>query len=288
MHNGHTWELPFEQPARLELQAEWGELTLLPVESGHTARLELSRESLEATSVYVERVGDVVRVALQPLHSFKWFGGAECRARLHVPRDIRASLQNNAGTVNVRGLDGCELGIKSNAGKIDLVNVFGLMHLSADAGSVTGRELGGLFDVETQAGSIRLEILELLPGEHRIRATMGSVRLDLAKGMDVCIETRSALGSVRNQYPVRTEAPARLVLSTDMGSIRVDESSTRVERRQTPSASSAPPRRAANGAPEAPKAVPGDPELERILKMVEAGELSARDADELLRAMGRV
>jgi hypothetical protein len=31
-----------------------------------------------------------------------------------------------------------------------------------------------------------------------------------------------------------------------------------------------------------------DPELDRILKMVEAGELSAHDADELLRAMGRV
>jgi hypothetical protein len=31
-----------------------------------------------------------------------------------------------------------------------------------------------------------------------------------------------------------------------------------------------------------------DPELDRILKMVEAGSLSAHDADELLRAMGRV
>jgi hypothetical protein len=31
-----------------------------------------------------------------------------------------------------------------------------------------------------------------------------------------------------------------------------------------------------------------DPELERILKMVESGNLSAQEADELLRAMGRV
>jgi hypothetical protein len=31
-----------------------------------------------------------------------------------------------------------------------------------------------------------------------------------------------------------------------------------------------------------------DAELERVLAMVESGELSARDADELLRAMGRV
>ena len=45
--------------------------------------------------------------------------------------------------------------------------------------------------------------------------------------------------------------------------------------------------------PPPPPKTPGtlrqeDPELERILKMVEAGDLSAQDADELLRAMGRV
>jgi len=32
---------------------------------------------------------------------------------------------------------------------------------------------------------------------------------------------------------------------------------------------------------------PADPELERILKMVEAGELSAKEADDLLQALGR-
>jgi hypothetical protein len=36
-----------------------------------------------------------------------------------------------------------------------------------------------------------------------------------------------------------------------------------------------------------PRQERADPELERVLKMVEAGELSAQDADELLRAMGR-
>jgi hypothetical protein len=41
--------------------------------------------------------------------------------------------------------------------------------------------------------------------------------------------------------------------------------------------------------PTPPRNQPGeDPELERILKMVEAGELSAHDADELLKALGRV
>jgi hypothetical protein len=65
--------------------------------------------------------------------------------------------------------------------------------------------------------------------------------------------------------------------------VRVDEgSSFRAARRPTG------PHAASNSA-ERPTSPPReDPELERILKMVEAGELSAQDADELLRAMGRV
>src|SRR5207253_8793633 len=118
---------------------------------------------------------------------------------------------------------GCQLGVKANAGKIDLVNVHGVIHLSADAGSVTGRGVGGYFDVETQAGSVRLEIIDLQPGEHRLRATMGSVRVELARGMDVSVETHTAMGSVRTSYPVRQAAPTRLMLSTEMGSIRVEE-----------------------------------------------------------------
>jgi hypothetical protein len=114
---------------------------------------------------------------------------------------------------------------------------------------------------------------------------MGSVRLELARGMDVCIETHTALGSVRNSYPMRADAPTRLVLATEMGSLRVEEArAVRPTRRPSVAWSEG----GAASEAEAPRPRPEDPELERILKMVEAGELSARDADELLRAMGRV
>lgn len=285
MHNGTVWELPFSQSAVLELQTEYGNLALMPVEAGQMPRLELSRSSAEVV-VNVDKVGDVVRVALDPHGAgFNWFGSWECRAILYVPRDVRASLETHAGSVNVRNLDGCALGIKANAGKIDLLDVYGVMHLAADAGSITGRGLGGSFDVEAQAGSVRLEILDLQPGEHRVRATMGSVRIELGRGMDVCIETHTSLGSVRNHYPVRADAPARLVLSTEMGSVRIDESSVpRATRRRSSDAFEAdvPNRGDTSRTPRE------DPELERILRMVESGELSAKDADELLRAMGRV
>lgn len=286
MYNASVWELPFDETAVLELRTEYGHLTVLPVEAGQPARLELSRGSSENVDVRVEKLGDAVRVDLDPRPTFNWFGGWECRALLYVPRNVRASLQTNAGSVTARNLEDCELGIKANAGKIELADIYGLFHLAADAGSISGRGLGGFFDVETHAGSVRLEILDLQPGEHRIRASMGSVRIELGRGMDVCIETHTSLGSVRNQYPVRADAPARLVLSTEMGSVRVDESSSHRATRRPGAAgvnnSNSP------AASDAPKESREDPELERILRMVEAGELSAKDADELLRAMGRV
>ena len=285
MHNGNTWELPFGSPAVLELHSEWGALTLAPVEPGRQPRVELSRATAPDVEVHVDKVGNVVRVALDPHRGFNWFGGWECRAVVFVPRDVRASVQTSAGSISVRDLAGCELGIKASAGKIDLVNVFGLMHLSADAGSVTGRMLGGFFDVETHAGSVRAEIVDLQPGEHRIRATMGSVRLELARGLDVCVETRTSLGSGRNEYATRASAPARLLVSTEMGSIRIEETSM-------VSAAATASRTAASRRPEPAEPAASsrheDAELERILKMVEAGSLSAREADELLKAMGRV
>jgi hypothetical protein len=284
MHNGNIWELPFGQPAELELHTEFGSLTLVPVEPDQAPRLELSRGSAEHIEVHVDKVGETVRVALDPQRSFKWFGGWECKATLYVPRDVHAHVQTNAGSVTIEDLDGCELGVKANAGKIELRNVHGLVHLSADAGSVVGRQVGGYFDVETKAGSVRLEILDLQPGEHRVRAAMGSVQLILARGMDVCIETHTSLGSIRNNYPSHPSAATKLTLLTEMGSVRVDEGSSRSVWR--PTSPPAPPIEPAR--PESTRPPREDPELNRILKMVEAGELSAHDADELLRAMGRV
>ena len=304
MHNDNTWELPFGEPAELELHTDWGSIAILPLEAGGTPRLELTRGSTEHIRVDVAKSGDVVRVALEPQRSLGWFGGGwECHVDLYVPRNVRAHLQTSAGSIAARDLDGCELGIKANAGKIDLTNVHGLLHLAADAGSVSGRDVGGHLDIEAQAGSVRLDVTELRPGEHRIRAAMGSVRLELARGMDVCIETRTSLGSIRNRYPSNPSAAARLLLSTEMGEVRVEEGG--FERRtSTRSPATAPvPAAAAATSPGSPTrsatesatVTPptsttdrSDPELERILKMVEAGDISAQEADELLQAMGRI
>src|SRR5579864_3421131 len=95
MQNGNVWELPFAQPAVLELHAEYGSLALMPVEAGRQPRMELSRGSVDHIEVYVDKVDDAVRVTLEPRPAFRWFGSWECRAVVYVPRDVRASLQTN-------------------------------------------------------------------------------------------------------------------------------------------------------------------------------------------------
>jgi hypothetical protein len=143
MHNGNTWDLPFGEPAELELQSEWGTLTLVPVEAGQQPRLELSRGSAENVAVHVDKIGERVRVALEPQRGFNFFGSWECRATVYVPRDVHAHVQTNAGTVHVSDLVGCELGVKASAGKIQLNNVYGVIHVAADAGSVTSNWRAG-------------------------------------------------------------------------------------------------------------------------------------------------
>jgi hypothetical protein len=280
MDNGNTWDLPFDTPAELELQAEWGTLTLLPVEPGQQPRLELPNGTNDPNSVTIDKRDQRVRVRVAPHDPMSWLGGWNSKVTLYVPSNVRAHVQTNAGSVHVRNLQGCELGIKAEAGKIDLVNVHGVLHLSAEAGSIGGQDVGGYLNVETQAGSVRLGITELQPGEHRFRAQLGEIRLELARGMEVAIETHTSLGSVRNSYPSRPSAPTRLLLSTELGSLRVEEGGGSA---RSSVVQPVPPTRH-----EAPERIPeNDPELERILKMVEAGELSAQEADDLLQAMGK-
>ena len=79
-HNDNSiWELPFGQPAELELRTEFGSLTLVPVEPDQVPRLELSRGSIEHIEVHV--VGRrAVEIARKP-----------------APRDLLARLRKFRG-----------------------------------------------------------------------------------------------------------------------------------------------------------------------------------------------
>lgn len=327
---GRTWPLPFGERAELDVTSDLGSLTLLPVAPGAEPRVEVSGRDVNRIDVTVDRDGNTVRVRVRRRPSMRhWFGSWDGATVVHVPRDVRARLHTDLGSIEARDLGPCDLRISTDAGRIAVEDVTGRLRLAAAAGKISGRRLAGSLDAETDAGAISLAIERLDPGEHRVRADAGSVTIALAPGLDVRVETSAGLGSVRNEYPSHPDAPALLRAATDLGSVRVhearadddaderlhDDSGVRVHagvfgpdwERQfkdkfagawttppAPPPPPAPPFRSER-AEEAGAGTPGDrpagrgqavnPEVERILKMVEAGELSARDADELLRAI---
>ncbi len=298
-----VWPLPFGDRPSLDLRTDLGSLVVVPVKVGEEPRIEAVGRGADQLELRIERVQEqeqeqeTVRVEVEPFRQFTWWGGWDTRLLAHVPPALVARIETGAGSIAIRGLDGATLAVRTNAGRIELTEVRGRLRLSADAGSIAAHAIAGALDIEAQAGSIRLEIAGLDPGEHRVHAGMGAIRVELAQGLDVRVETRTAMGSARNSYPAHPNAAAILSLATDMGSIRVSEGTTA---RWPGGATPAPPvapAASAHGSPAATAtttatsaataARDGDADLDRILAMVEAGQLSARDADDLLRALGR-
>jgi len=297
-----VWPLPFGDRPSLDLRTDLGSLVVVPVKAGEEPRIEAVGRGADQLELRIERVQEqeqeTVRVEVEPFRQFTWWGGWDTRLLAHVPPALVARIETGAGSIAIRGLDGATLAVRTNAGRIELTEVRGRLRLSADAGSIAAHAIAGALDAEAQAGSIRLEIAGLDPGEHRVRAGRGAIRVELAQGLDVRVETRTAMGSARNSYPAHPNAAAVLSLATDMGSIRVSEGTTaRWPGGATPAPPPVAPAASAHGAPAATattaatsaarSAPDGDADLDRILAMVEAGQLSARDADDLLRALGR-
>lgn len=284
-----TWPLPFGERPELEMETDVLPVTLQPVKTGEAPYLEVVGHHVDRAEVDITRDGDSVRVRVRPGHRLGLFWGAALRVVAHVPRAVGARVRSDAGSIDASGLGPCRLDLRTDAGRIHVKDVYGRLRLSADAGQVTGEGVGGSLDVRTDAGKVTLDVRQLDPGEHRVHTEVGAVSLTLRPDLNVQVEARASVGSVRNEYPPRADAAAVLWVSTDVGSVRVraaggagpagagDQPS---DPERGPVEAPAPPPRPAGG-----PARPLDPEVERILKMVEAGELTAREADELLRAL---
>jgi hypothetical protein len=251
-HSHRSWQLPFGSQPALELRADATSVAIVPVSGDEAPHLEAIGRGADRLDLRIDRVGDRVNVAIEPFRQFTWWGGWDTRLVVHVPPAVSARVETSAGSIDVRHLDGCDLDLKASAGRIDLDSVRGRLKLAADAGSIRGHDLAGRIWAETQAGSIRLEITGLEPGEHRVRASMGQVRVDLAQGLEVKVESRASMGSSRVSYPSYPNASAVLQLSTEMGAIRVGEGSSAVARSARHDAGHANGRHAPGGVPPVP------------------------------------
>lgn len=286
-----TIPLPFGESPILDFEANAAQLELVPVKPGEAPRLEYEA----AIDPEVRREGEVVliRQATRGFWGALEAGGA--RAVLHVPSAVKAKVTADMGRLVVNGLAGCDLELSTSAGSVELTNVRGRMKLSANAGQIRGEGLGGTFFVECGAGSARLGIVALDPGEHHVHSNMGSVRIDLVPGLDVRIEANTVMGSTRTKYPSNPKSNTVLKLEAELGSVKIGEGGAYEDPKhgdwadwrklwQAAEAFVTAPMPKAAAVPPPPRDVPPD-ELKQILSMVEAGKINATEAARLIRAI---
>ena len=277
--------LPFSELPQLHLETQGSVVEVIGITNGEAPYLEV-----KGNPIKVENVDGVVRL------SSPW-GMGDQRMTLHVPQNLRATIACDMGKLRVSQLAGCDLSLSCSAGSIDLREARGRFTLKAHAGEIRAENVGGTFELEASTGSVRLGIVALDAGTHRIRSTMGSVKIALAPGLDVRIESRTVMGSTRTAYPSNPAAAAHLLLEAELGSVKVREGSGASDarhgdwpdwRRWWASAAAAIERTMlapiVTAAP-APAPETSSPELLKILGMVEQGTISPDQADKLIRAV---
>jgi DUF4097 and DUF4098 domain-containing protein YvlB len=334
--------LPFGEHAEIDFKSDIGSVMVLPVRSGETPTVAALGRDVGQVGLEVRKEGNVVFVRVDQRDSFFPWGQHTGPVVLRVPAALSGSIRTSAGNIQAGDLGPVDLAISSSAGRVEVRSVHGRLRLRSDAGRIEASELGpgefeirssagrisvrggkgrfqlstsagridgerlaGSIDAQSDMGTVRLGITALDAGEHRVRTQLGSVRVELARGLHARVEGRASLGSVRIQYPSYADAAAVLHCTTEAGSVRVQEGDWTAE---APSATqpSASPAAVFPAEPSEPEEQPGPSETatsdqaqgesrsehsaaatetERILAMVARGELSPSEADELLRAL---
>lgn len=275
--------LPLSDKPSIELNTDALDLELIALQPGETPSLET-----RGGRVVTARLdGEVTRIDVAS--SWSSFFELPRRITLKVPAHVRARISNDAGRIDVTGLAGCDLELASHAGSLMLDNVRGRLVLSVASGTIKGAHLGGTLDVRSSAGAVRLQVDALDSGAHLVRTGMGSVKLELAKGIAVRIETSTTVGSARSTYPSTADAPAVLRLEADLGSVSVREG----DHPEDPRHGDWPDwRRTWTDVVQEvrdvlvpPRARDNKQEVRRVLELLHDGKVSIDDAEQLLRAM---
>ncbi len=253
--------LPLAEHPNLELVSDSAQITLVPLDPDEPPFLELLGRDGERVLVDIRAEADTTRVRIDTGLGPLAFG-VRARVVVHVPAALRGRVRSSAGTIHAERLEGCSVVLETDFGAISLDDVHGAVRASTQAGRIDGEDLQGSFDISSTAGAVRLQIAELAPGTHRIHTSVGAIKVDLARGMNVNIKAKTELGAARVEYPSDPRAAAVLELNADIGTIKVRESY-----RQR--GASTPPR--------------DDRDVESILHRVAEGALSPKDASSMLR-----
>ena len=310
-HARHArWTLPLADHPRLELEADLARVNVVGIAAGETPWLEVESEDPHTEPlVDVEGEGSTTRVRISGAHrgdpplthpapdagpgwwKGPWWSAAFWDRRrwkkafhvnvvAHVPRDVKGAVRSNAAKMRVADLFGCDLTIETDAGYLSIEDVSGALRLATQAGRIDARRISGSLDIATSAGAVSAEVLSLAPGTHRIRSNVGSVHLELARGMPVRVAARTTMGATRVDFPTTDDAAALLDIEADLGAIRVVESPRAWEQ----AAMAAGPYRTPGTA--GPRREEDEEVIARILSRVADGTITPEQARDLLRALG--
>jgi hypothetical protein len=175
--------------------------------------------------------------------------------RIDVRGVTTATLSTDSGRISVNNATG-DVTATTDSGRIDANDIKGRVNLQTDSGSVHTSNVGGALVVKTDSGSVRAD--GLTGGQTTVRTQSGSVGVAVESEQDVKIDTDS--GSIDLTVPrggafrVRAQsdsgaehinipqAPSGhlLDLSSDSGSIQVNEGSAAPVTPASPSGSASP------------------------------------------------
>jgi hypothetical protein len=284
-----TIPLPFGDSPILDFEANASNIEVVRVKSGEAPCLEVDG----STEPEVRLDNEVVVVRPNTKSFLSGWDLSSASTVLRVPAHLKARFRMDMSRAVIRDLAGCDLEVSTQAGSLELHEVRGRLKLKASAGQIRGEGLAGTFWVDCGAGSARLGIVGLDPGEHQVHSNMGSVRIELAPGLDVRIDARTVMGSTRTQYPSNSKAAAVLKLEAELGSVRISEGKGDEDPRHGDwpdwrklwAAAEAFVTAPAVAAARATQPTPSSEELRQILVMVEAGKINAAEAERLIRAI---
>lgn len=119
--------------------------------------------------------------------------------------------------------------ITNNVGKIKLYNLQGTYRVASNVGavSISGAEFSGKSTVETDTGSIHLDIMDIDPDSSlKVKTDIGSLTASLEKSLKCTLDTKSELGvitgAVKGKSDVNGGGPL-ISLNTSIGALTVDK-----------------------------------------------------------------
>jgi hypothetical protein len=280
-----TWPLPLALHPDLVVHADFASLAFLPLDAGDEPRVFCAAPEREAPDVHVEANGGVIRVNVD-FTSLRW-GFWRDRRRLHlvfcIPHDHRLRVQTGAARIEIARLRFADLDVTADTGDLRLERVEGRIKLATDTGRIVALDVAGSFDVRTDTGAVRIRATRLDPGTSSAITDMGAIQVELPAGLPVLVAAQADLGHVRVDVPRYANAASTVVARSSMGIVEVTEftpsppAATEVGPYRTP-----PPDAPADAAEDAA----GD-EIDRIVQLVVAGKITAKEAEQLLAELSR-